>query len=299
MKHCYLFLFAILCISVILYPFVGGIVYEGLTGSTTTASSTTTTLTLYGPNNTVAMVVPGTSITTTSISGTKTTYNYVSAGSTSGTLTVNNYASTSGDKGVVISNSSGVIAVQITLSSSTTPVMYYPNTQTSEPTSSATPNGDFNVFTAPNGDMARLITGGKADLMIVTQKSTGDVDLFYMDPEITSTSTTKFYGPNAQTATVNVVDGKQQITVVHSDQSSSVFVVTTGSSGGSTSQTSTSQSTDTTSSSQPEPMTTASSLSSSTVPNSYQSSQTSQGDKYILKSSIVPPVCPICPQPII
>ena len=271
-----------------------GNVVEGMTNNNTSSTKTNTNVVLYGPDGGTATIISDkNTVSVTTMSGSTTSYSYKSTTSTS-TFSTKTYEDSTGNKAVVVSNASGPVVAQISTGTNTNPVMYYPNDEHSggsDTKSTVAQNTEFNVFYAKNGNIARLISGDNTDLLVITQKSSGDVELFHMNPG--SGPNKQFFGPNGQVALYSTVDGKQQIELTNANQTSYVFSLSTTESSNSSSITKSSNTT----TSQPEPMTTSSSLNNSSIQQSVY--PTNQDDLYILKSSVVPPVCPKCPQPII
>jgi hypothetical protein len=187
------------------------------------------------------------------------------------------------------------------------------------------------IFYGPNGGTARVISTANNGT-IVTTSSNGTTQIYYINPNVTTDTNVKsYYGPNGGSATI-VTDsnGKQAVEITMPDgtkvlyYADNVYVqnsqddtinqydadtVTTGSdynnafsatsyygpNGG--------QATTVTG---PAGNTYAT-YDSSAYYNSQQSSQgipksmipPGQEDLYILKSQVVPPVCPVCPEPIV
>lgn len=309
MKNCYIFLISILAISIIIYPLIGNYIREGLTNNTSSSTTTTSNeknIVLYGPSNETATITNQNTVVTESLSGTKTTYTYKSI-SSSGVFSMKTFEDTNNNKAVVILNSSGPITLQIGNGNetNTAPIMYYPNSTTSPTKSStvstpASQNQDFNVFYSPQGDTARIINGNDTELLILTKKDTGDVEIFYMNPASSKSGSKQFIGPNSQVAIYKTENSTQNINVTYSNNTTVLFTLSNSPPPTSTSTSTSNNTTTSTTSqktSQPEPMTTASTLYSSDETQTVYPLNTD--NRYILKSSIVPPVCPKCPQPII
>jgi hypothetical protein len=339
MKSCYVILAAVLTMLLILFPIYGTCVCkngnsnkEGLTNNTTGSTSTKPTV-YYGPNNETAVVTSQNTLIITNLSGTQSVYAYKSTSTTS-SVTTNTYSDSDKHNAVVISTPQGVVAIQVSSGSSTTPSMYYPtNNDTTDSTSTtgtttesmtnatvvtsptkASPsssNTEFNTFYASNGDVARLIGGQNTEVLVLTIKSSGDVIVFNIDASGNTATVKKFVGPNSQNAVYSKDSstGAFQVTLT-SGSTTTVFVATKPM--GSSTQPQSHMHTPTAPSSETVPSATASSSSipatgiSQSSTSSTSSTQppqtvypTNQDNLYILKSSIVPPVCPTCPQPIV
>jgi hypothetical protein len=187
------------------------------------------------------------------------------------------------------------------------------------------------IFYGPNGGTARVISTANNGT-IVTTSSNGTTQIYYINPNVTTDANVKsYYGPNGGSATI-VTDsnGKQAVEITMPDgtkvlyYSDNIYVqnsqddtinqydsdaVTTGSDYNNAFSATTyygpngGQATTVTG---PAGNTYAT-YDSSAYYNSQQSSQgipksmipPGQEDLYILKSQVVPPVCPVCPEPIV
>lgn len=329
MKTCYVILAAILTMLLILFPIYGTCVCknnkEGLTNNTSSSTSPPKPIVYYGPNNETAVVTAQNTLLITNLSGTQSVYAYKST-STTNSVIANTYSDSDKNNAVVISTPQGVVAIQVSSGSSTTPSMYYPQnadtnsstgtttesmtnaTEVTSPTktSSSSSNTEFNTFYASNGDIARLIGGENTEILVLTLKSSGDVIVFNIDASGNTATVKKFTGPNSQTATYSK-GGTGTLVTLTSGSTQTVFFPTKPM--GSSTQPQTQMHTPTAPSSEKVPSATASSSSipatgiSASSTSSTQPPQTvyptNQDNLYILKSSIVPPVCPTCPQPIV
>jgi len=175
------------------------------------------------------------------------------------------------------------------------------------------------TFYGSNGGTARVVENGNGSTVVITNKN-GSTDIYYIKNPVSSSSLTStdptmntYYGPNGTSAKV-VMDsnGKKQVVITAPNGKTIVYSEDNiMESQDTTTGTETSQATPYTSSTP-----TSSSLSASTYPPATNTDNTDyssylppgipkrmippgQEDLYILKSEVVPPVCPVCPEPIV
>lgn len=180
------------------------------------------------------------------------------------------------------------------------------------------------IYYGPDGGTARVIKTDSQDTIVVTSKN-GTTDIYYIENENnTDASVNKYYGPNGGSADmITTSDGKYALQVTGPNGSTILYTEDntyvnpsneydntevnqyTGPAGGQAT-TITGPNNNTAAVVQPP--------SSSITGNTYDSSayynslppgiprnQIPDGDEdlYILKSEVVPPVCPVCPSPIL
>ncbi len=160
------------------------------------------------------------------------------------------------------------------------------------------------VFYGPNGGTARVIKTDNNSTIVVTNKN-GSTEIYYIDNGITATAS-KYYGPNggsakmitdnngksaveitSPTGTKVVYTGENAYTYNNYDSTINQYSPDTNKTGSDYNEAYTSQI---------DPTTYYNSL-----PKGIPRSQIPPGqeDLYILKSEVVPPVCPKCPEPIV
>ena len=191
------------------------------------------------------------------------------------------------------------------------------------------------LFYGPNGGTARVIQTPTNNTIVITSQN-GTTDIYYIDnPTDSSTNTNNtsntssatmntYYGPNGASATI-VTDnsGKQMVEISTSSGNKIVYTqdnmyqspTNDMNSDNDISNTNTSYPSSTSSTYPSSTSSTYPSSSSSTyqgtnydssayynsLPQGVPRSQIPQGqeDLYILKTEVVPPVCPVCPPPIV
>jgi putative hemolysin len=271
---------------------------------------------------------PGTATTNTYTgnNGTTNTYSGVN-GATGATYTTNQgntYAIGKGRRGNVAtgSNVNGIKSGNIYTNGNYDNYNHY--TGTSYPT----------IFYGPDGGTARVIQTGN-DTTIVTTTKDGQTTIYYVSTDPNQTAINTFYGPNGAVATVVTNDdGKQAISITYSDGSTVVYTedntyvynsqdqtisdtgaynVNTyyGPNGGQAATVTGPQGNTAGVAQGPGGAvytgynTTDGSTTSTeyynSLPPGIPASQIPAGqeDLYILKSQVVPPVCPVCPEPIV
>lgn len=176
------------------------------------------------------------------------------------------------------------------------------------------------IFYGPDGGTARIIQTGTDATVVVTNKN-GTTDIYYIsNGQVQKKSTTQaFVGPNGNTASITTgSNGKQVLKITTS--SGSVIVYNSDNTYHYQSQDQDMNQYDSSTNKNGSNYTTAFTTSSVTGPNggtagsvtgpggntAYYANGISgsmippgQEDMYILKSQIVPPVCPSCPQPLV
>jgi hypothetical protein len=322
-----LIVFVILLLGLILCSFLGRNGYiEGLENS----SSTPTSATLYGPNGSTVQLntdangnisimltnMDGSSNTFTKTNETTTTY-YGSNGETAQMSTDSN-----GNKSVVVTNSDGTTTTYTmnkpeTNVQSTSYDNYNHYNGTSYPT----------IFYGPNGGTARVIKTQNNNTIVVTNKN-GTTEIYYIDNKSNANVST-YYGPNGGSAKIITDNSGKQVIEITTPNGSKIFYTGTNAYTYNNQDNTINQySADTnTTGSDYNSAYTASTISGpyggqvstvsgpagntystydssayyNSLPQGIPKSQIVPGDEdlYILKSEVVPPVCPKCPEPIV
>jgi hypothetical protein len=159
------------------------------------------------------------------------------------------------------------------------------------------------IFYGPDGGTARIIQTGTDYIIVVTNKN-GSTDIYYITNQ-KSGSVQSYTGPNGNTATIATGSGGKKILKITTSKGTVVAY------NPDNTYNYNSQDQDM---NQYDSSTTSTSTSTSTSGSDYNSAFTTannglgvnknmippgQEDLYILKSQIVPPVCPSCPQPLL
>jgi putative hemolysin len=326
MKVELLILFVVILFGLILCSFLGNGWVEGMTTNTT----------YYGPNGSTATFESNNSLVITKSNGTTVTYTASSTsantyiGEDGGSVTV--VTNADGTKSVVVKNPDGSTdtytyasnASNTSNTSNTTNTSTTTNTydnynhydQTSYPT----------IFYGPNGGTARVIKTANNNTIVITNKN-GTTEIYYIDNN-NDPSVSSYYGPNggsakivtnngqtyvevttpsgtkvvyngnninaypSQDSTINQYDSQSNST--GTDYNSAYSSTTYYGQNGGTAQTVTGPAGNTYATYDP-------STYYSSLPQGIPASQIPSGqeDLYILKSEVVPPVCPKCPDPVL
>jgi hypothetical protein len=324
-----LILFVILLLGLILCSFLGGSkCVEGMESGTV----------YYGPNGAIAFIETETgNLVVTASDGTVTTYTvstsssntYYAANGASATITNGSNGMNSvqvkdanGNVVLTLTNNPNTGVSTATTSSGTTVSTDYDNYNHYSGTSSPT------IYYGPDGGTAKVITTPENNSIVITYKN-GATEIYYVenngntvDPEVSV-----YYGPNGGSAKLITVDGKQAVEITTPNGSKVVYngdnAYTYNSQDGTINQydadnnsTGSDYNTAYTNTyygpnggqvntvTGPAGNTYASYDSSAyynSLPTGIPRSQIPPGeeDLYILKSQVVPPVCPKCPDPII
>ena len=167
--------------------------------------------------------------------------------------------------------------------------------------------GNGAVFYGPNGGKIAVVTSGDGQqfLQLTTANSTSPIMFSSKPPasESNSASVTTFHGPNGATATIVNTENGQRALKVTSANGTTIYtpnqVIQYNGSLGEQMQPNNFDSTyDQTSYNQPSAtMNNSDNKYNSYLPPGIPASQIPKGqeDLYILKSEVVPPVCPMCP----
>ena len=315
-----LILFVILLLALVLCSFLGGSNCSNTNKEGFTSANVNGTY--KGPNGANAVVTDNNIVFTNNgnvITLTKNT-------SDTTYTNVNGYTATFNSNGeLVITDSKGQTVTTSTCSSANGSSANGSSTTGSSTTGSgsSTNYDNYNhydgssyptIYYGPNGSTARVINVDGQGKIVITNAN-GTTNIYYVDTSASSSATVKIYkGPNGGTAVIATdSNGKQMVSITmpngskviyYSDniyastsQDPTINQSSTSTTNGSSSNGSSSL---TGSSGSSSSSTTGSSAYYSSLPTGIPASQIVPGeeDLYILKSQVVPPVCPKCPDPI-
>jgi len=302
-----LMLFIILLLALVLCSFLGGSNCSGKEGFISWNFNGT----YSGPNGVKAVVTDNTIVFTNN--GNVTTLTKSSSSGTTYT-SVNGYKATFDSNGkLVITDSQGN---DITVSSTSTSSSSSSNNSTSNYDNYNHYDGSSypTIYYGPNNSTAKVINvDGKGQIVITN--ANGTTNIYYIDNNTSSmfSSTKTYKGPNGGTAVITTdSSGKKMVKIMIPGSNPIIYssdntyasksqdptinqyygpsggqaTVASGPNGNKVAATSTNYN---------------SSVYASSLPTGIPASQIPAGeeDLYILKSEVVPPVCPKCPDPII
>lgn len=333
MKGELLILFVILLLALILCSFLGG------KGCVEGMENNSSSQVYYGPNGASAQVQTDSngqnSLVITNSDGTTTTYNTTDSSSTTysgpngGSAKV--VTGMDGAKSLIVTNPNGSVhtykisdsndsnsSSTSTTSTSSTYDNYDHYNGTSYPT----------IFYGPNGGTARVIQTPNNNSIVITNKN-GTTEIYYIEQNANDPNVSTYYGPNGGSAKI-ITDsnGKQAVEITSPNGSKVVYTGdntytynsqdgtinqydadnnTTGSDYNTVYSSSTyygpngGQATTVTGPAGNTYATYDSSAYYNSLPQGIPRSQIPAGqeDLYILKTQVVPPVCPKCPDPIV
>lgn len=325
MKGEFVILFVILLLGLILCSYLGGnTCVEGMTSSISNndADSTSKYTSDNGSTLTIKNNADGSNtLIVKNIDGTVTMYNSASDSET------NTYHNDSGGKAVVMVNPNGDTTITVTSNNGTIQTVFQGKNGHTDYTGksiSSTSYDNYNHYTGsshasvyygPDGGTVRLIDSGNGRTLVITNKN-GTTEIYY----INDNDTNSYYGPNGGTAKIITnSDGKTAVEVIRPDGKKIIYTeeniytsnetnqyydnnynnVDTntyyGPAGGIT-NTATGPNGNTVAATNYD-----SSAYKNSLPAGIPKSQIPAGqeDLYILKSEVVPPVCPKCPDPIL
>ena len=322
-----LFLFLILLFGLILCSFLGGrnCMTEGMTNNTNSQSFTS-------DNGSTATITDQNVLVFTDTSGFITKYVY-SEDQNNQYGTTSTYTGPNGGTAVLFQGNNGISTIQITgpngenmttLTKSINNNNNQPDTGTaddSDSTNNDTSNTNYDnynhydktsyptIFYGPNGGTARIVKTHNNNTIITTSKN-GTTEIFYINNNNPDVKVATYEGRNGDTAKViTTSNGKKAVAITTKDGSKIIFTADNTHVYNSQDQTIN----DTSDSNQyyspnkeytsyPAANTTYdSSMYYNSLPQGIPKSQIPPGqeDLYILKSEVVPPVCPACPEPIV
>jgi hypothetical protein len=330
-----LFLFVILLLALILCTYLGGADcvnkrIEGMTGvnsNTYVADNGATARIVSGPNGTTVLTV-------TDKDGNSNAYSTASGGDVN-----TYYASNgNGGSATLTTNSNGSAVLTVTTQDGTKTVFTVQNDNGSTTTSSTstsstssydnynhyTGNSHASIYYGPDGGTAKIIDNGSDGTIVITRKD-GTTEIYYIDNN--NSNTTTYVGPNGGTAKmITDSNGKSAVEITGPNGSKIVYTedntYTYNSNTGDVDQYSHYNgynnngynNVDTNTYYGPNgQVNTVTGPNGNTAvnadPNAYYNSlpagvsrnqiPAGQEDLYILKSQVVPPVCPKCPDPIL
>ena len=203
-----LFLFLILLLGLLLCSFLGGNCgKEGLTGNFTGSFN------LTGNGNGSGSTSGGSS--STSGSGSSSSYDNYNhyTGSSTQLTTGTTFYGQNGNTAVVVTNSDGTQSLQITLPGSSSPVMFTPQQSTSTDVSSSTVesytnyygnNGSATTYYGPNGDTATIVSGNNGQQAIKVTTSSGT---YYYNLSGLNNTSTQYYGSTGSSINTSSYQG--------------------------------------------------------------------------------------------
>ena len=161
------------------------------------------------------------------------------------------------------------------------------------------------IYYGPDGGTARVVKTGDNDTIVITSKN-GTTEIYYIDSGSSITGTKNvYYGPNGSSATIfKGSDGKMAVKIQRADGTTTIYTSDNKYSYNTSVDSTINQYSSDTNNVGSDYNSAYSSTSynySSTLPQGIPKSQIPDGqeDLYILKSEVVPPVCPKCPEPIL
>ena len=339
MKGGFLILFVILLLALILCSFLGGNCHmEGFTNDSNslsfTSSDGSSALVRGDKSSATVSSSDGTHVSYTKTNTQNGPYGdsilYTSSNGGSAILTT-------GSTGVSVfktKDANGSNQVTFTSTDSTNNGSSTNNDSSTNNGSSTTNYDNYNhfdgssyptIFYGPNGGTARIIQTGTNNTLVITNKN-GTTEIYYINKDVSNPNIKSYYGPNGGSAKIFTrSDGKQVVEITTPDGSKIIYTGDNINSTNNQDNTINQYSADTNTTGSDynnafSPSTFYNPLSnfiSGPSGNTYSTYDTSaytnslpqgvpksmipsgQEDLYILKSQVVPPVCPVCPTPIV
>ena len=325
-----LILFVILLLGLILCSFLGGRgCIEGMESGQY----------FYGPNGASAIVETDSSgnntLVVTTSNGTRTTY----TSSDANTYTSSNGAianvkqSSNGSTMVQVKDSNGNVVLTLTKNTNNGNTSATTQNGTTVKTNNYDNYDNYNhyngssyptIFYGPDGGTAKVIQTPNNNTIVITNKN-GTTEIYYIDTHATEPSVSTYYGQNGGSARmITDSNGKQAVEITGPNGSKIVYTgdnvytydsqddtinqydVNTNSTGADVTASTyygpySGQATTVTGPAGNTYSTYDSSAYYNSLPQGIPKSQIPSGqeDLYILKSQVVPPVCPKCPDPIV
>ena len=314
-----LLLFVILLLALILCTYLGGDncitpMFEGMTSNSSStiymADNGSSARISTGPNGTKV-------ITVTTSDGSTNSYSTSSGGD------INTYYASNGNGGtaVLTTDSNGSAILTVTNSNGSKTIFTVQTDNTNSNTYSTNSFDNYNHFTGtshasiyygPDGGTAKIIDAGNGNTIVITHKD-GTTEIYYIDNDNQS-STSTYVGPNGGTAKIiKASSGKTAVEITGPNGNKIVYTEdnTYNNTTSNIDQNShySGYNKDTSNffgSTDKNTAVTATSLNSSgtydnSLPPGIPRNQIPAGqeDLYILKSQVVPAVCPKCPDPIV
>lgn len=290
-----LILFVVILLAFILCSFLG--TKENMENLTNTSSS----VIYYGPNGATATITNGT-ITVTDPNGTTSTYSTSSADT-------NTYVGPNGGTAKVTTTINGPSSIIITAPNGTTTTFFksksgniYSNTNYDN-YNHYTGNYYPTMFYGPDGGTAKIVETGDGNTLVITYKN-GNTDIYYIDDNgnVNNVNITKYYGPNGASAKIITDNNGKKAVEVTTPSGNKVLYYSDNVYNNQSIDVDTFTGPAVTTVSGPYDNTAVvSSDYYNSLPRGIPKSQIPPGDEdlYILKSQVVPPVCPRCPEPIV
>jgi hypothetical protein len=320
-----LLLFVILLLALILCTYLGGDkcvspVFEGMTSN----SSSTSTSTIYvADNGSKARITTGPNgtnvLTVTSSDGSRNSY------TTSSGSDINTYYASNGNGGTAMltTDSNGSAIIRVTDSNGTTRVFTIQNRNNTynnknyinsyDNYNHYTGSSHASIYYGPNGRTAKIIDAGNGNTIVITHKD-GTTEIYYIDNDTTNSGVTSYVGPNGGTAKI-ITDsnGKSALEIMGPNGNRIVFTEDNTYHNNTNNIDNNSHyngyNKEFTSFFGPTDKNTAATATSLNSSGTYNNSlppgiprnqiPAGQEDLYILKSQVVAPVCPKCPDPIL
>ena len=303
MKGELLILFVILLLGLILCSFLGGkACIEGMENDPSSKV-------YYGPNGSSGTVQTDStgkkSLVITKSDGTTVTYTLKDGSSSS-------FNGPNGGTANIVTNSDGSSSLVVTLPNGTV-YTYNPSHRDSDHSNAhryyhshsySTNYDNYNhydgtsyptIFYGPNGGTARVIKTANNNTLVITNKN-GTTEIYYINNQQSNPNITSYYGPNGGSAKiVSGNDGKQAVEITGPNGNKIVYTVDNNHNN---------YQDETINQYSADNITTGSDYNtaySNSLPQGIRKSLIPPGqeDLYILKSQVVPPVCPKCPDPIV
>ena len=329
-----LMLFVILLLGLILCSFLGGKgCQEGMTNGSYTGPNGSTAQIQTDSSGKNSLVITNSDGTTSTYDPSVLSSNTYT-GPNEGTAQVT--TGSNGNSVVQVTQKDGTVQTYTLSDTPSTSTSTTPSSNTSSTTSSNNyDNYDHysgssmpSIFYGPNGGTAKVINTPNNNSIVITNKN-GTTEIYYIDNNTSSATATTYYGPNGGSAKIITgSDGKTAVQITSPSGSIVVYTATNAYTYNSQDDTINQYSSDTnttgsdynsafsansytgpnggqaTTISGPSGNTYStydSSAYSNSLPQGIPKSQIPPGDEdlYILKSQVVPPVCPKCPTPII
>lgn len=320
-----LLLFVILLLALILCTYLGGDncvnpVFEGMTSNSSSSSTV-----YFADNGAKARISTGPNgtkiLTVTMVDGSINSYTTSSGGD------INSYYASDGNGGTatLITNSNGSAIIMVTDSNGTKTAFtikhdndnYTHNNKNYRNSydnyNHYTGSSHASIYYGPNGGTAKIIDAGNGNTIVITHKD-GTTEIYYIDNDKPNSGVTTYVGPNGGTARIIAhSNGKSAVEITGPNGNRIVFTEDNTYHNNTSNIDNNSHyngyNKDFTSFFGPTDKNTAATATSLNSSGIYNSSlppgiprnqiPAGQEDLYILKSQVVPPVCPAAPPPIV
>ncbi len=183
----------------------------------------------YGPNNFTAKITYENGVEIISVSssdGSQTNVYHISQTDSNGNQI---YTDSNGDTAIIIKNNDNTMAIQVTMNG-TTQVYTENNTGNTGSSSSSTYNGNIatntsssKVFYGPNGASAQIFNNGGVNALKITY-SNGRTNIYAQNTNTGNSGSVQSYtDKNGNTATLVTVNGKPQYEVTNIDGTKTIY----------------------------------------------------------------------------